>query len=101
MTNPSPFNWQEALNQNMPDLMKQIGTIREGMSADGALPANTKTLMMMLGDALLGHAEGVANIARGARAAGVTEEEIKETVEIAFMMGGLPVLITASNAFRR
>ena len=101
MTNPTPFNWQEELAQNMPELMEQIGTIRQETGADGALPAKTKTLMMMLGDALLGHAEGVANIARGARAAGVTEEEIKETVAIAFMMGGLPVLITASNAFRK
>lgn len=100
MTNPVPFNWQDALAQNMPELMKQIGSIRQETSADGALPAKTKTLMMMLGDALLGHAEGVANIARGARAGGVTEEEIKETVAVAFMMGGLPALITASNAFR-
>ena len=101
MTNPVPFNWQDALAQNMPELMKQIGSIRQETSADGALPAKTKTLMMMLGDALLGHAEGVANIARGARASGVTEEEIKETVAVAFMMGGLPALITASNAFRK
>ncbi|UCD08859.1 MAG: carboxymuconolactone decarboxylase family protein [Dehalococcoidales bacterium] len=101
MTNPTPFNWQEALTQNMPKLMEQIGTIRQETGADGALPAKTKTLMMMLGDALLGHAEGVANIARGARAAGATDEEIKETVAIAFMMGGLPALITASNAFRQ
>jgi alkylhydroperoxidase/carboxymuconolactone decarboxylase family protein YurZ len=101
MTNPTPFNWQDALATNMPDLMGQIGEIRQESGKDGALPAKTKTLMMMLGDSLLGHAEGVANIARGARAAGVTEEEIKETVSIAFIMGGLPALITASNAFRK
>ncbi|UCC16128.1 MAG: carboxymuconolactone decarboxylase family protein [Dehalococcoidales bacterium] len=101
MTNQTPFNWQDALAQNMPELMKHVGSIRQETGADGALPAKTKTLMMMLGDALLGHAEGVANIARGARSAGVTEEEIKETVAIAFMMGGLPALITASNAFRK
>jgi alkylhydroperoxidase/carboxymuconolactone decarboxylase family protein YurZ len=101
MAESTPFNWQDALTRNMPELMKQIGPIRQETGADGALPAKTKTLMMMLGDALLGHAEGVANIARGARAAGVTEGEIKETVAIAFMMGGLPALITASNAFRQ
>ena len=101
MAESIPFNWQEALAQNMPELMKQIGPIRQETGSDGALSAKTKTLMMMLGDALLGHADGVANIARGARAAGVTEEEIKETVAIAFLMGGLPVLITASNAFRK
>jgi alkylhydroperoxidase/carboxymuconolactone decarboxylase family protein YurZ len=101
MTNPAPFNWQEALDNNVPDLMKYVTPLRQETGADGALPAKTKTLMMMLGDALLGHAEGVANIARGARAMGVTEEEIKETVAIAYIMGGLPCLITASNAFRK
>jgi alkylhydroperoxidase/carboxymuconolactone decarboxylase family protein YurZ len=85
----------------MPELMNQIGQIRQETGSDGALPAKTKTLMMMLGDALLGHAEGVANIARGARSAGITDEEIKETVAIAFIMGGLPALITASNAFKQ
>ena len=100
MTESTPFNWQDALTQNMPELMKQVGPIRQETGSDGALSAKTKTLMMMLGDALLGHSEGVANIARGARAAGVTEEEIKETVAMAFIMGGLPALITASNAFR-
>ena len=101
MAESTPFNWQDALTRNMPELMKQVGPIRQETGSDGALPAKTKTLMMMLGDALLGHAEGVANIARGARAAGITEEEIKETVAIAFIMGGLPALITASNAFRK
>ena len=100
MAESTPFNWQDALTRNMPELMKQVDPIRQETSVDGALPAKTKTLMMILGDALLGHAEGVANIARGARAAGVTEEEIKETVAVAFIMGGLPALITASNAFR-
>ena len=101
MTSQTPFNWQDALTRNMSELMKHVDPIRQETGTDGALPAKTKTLMMMLGDALLGHAEGVANIARGARASGVTEEEIKETVAIAFIMGGLPALITASNAFRQ
>jgi alkylhydroperoxidase/carboxymuconolactone decarboxylase family protein YurZ len=97
----SPFNWQESLKENMPDLMKHVNEMRKGISADGAIPAKTKTLMMLLGDAILGHAEGVASIARQARAAGITDEEIRETISIAFIMGGLPALITGSNAFRK
>ena len=96
----SPFNWNEALQQNMPDLMKHVNEIRGELSADGAIPAKTKTLMMLMGDSLLGHAEGVANIARQARSSGVSDEEIIETIKVAFMMGGLPALITGSNAFR-
>lgn len=99
-TMTTPFNWHEVLQQNVPDLMMHVNEIRGELSADGALPAKTKTLMMLMGDALLGHADGVANIARQARSAGVSDEEIIETVKVAFMMGGLPALITGSNAFR-
>ena len=96
----SPYNWHEALQQNLPGLMKHVNELREEISADGVLPARSKTLMMLMGDALLGHSEGVASIARQARAAGVSDEEISETIKVAFMMGGLPALITGSNAFR-
>lgn len=96
----APFNWQTALEKSTPELLRSINSLRENINADGALPAKTKTLMMMLGDALLGHADGVANIARRARALGATEEEIAETVGVAFMMGGMPGLITGANAFR-
>ena len=96
-----PFNWQEALQNNTPELMKHVGVLREELSTDGALSARTKTLMMMLGDAILGHGDGVAAIANNARAMGVTEEEIVETIGIAFLMGGMPGLVTGSNAFRR
>jgi len=96
----SQFNWNTALQENMPQLMKNVSELRKGIAADGALPAKTKILMTMLGDALLGHADGVANIARQAMAAGASEEEIKETIEVAFLMGGLPALVTGANAFR-
>jgi alkylhydroperoxidase/carboxymuconolactone decarboxylase family protein YurZ len=96
----SQFNWQQTLQSNLPELMEHVNDMRKKTSSDGALPAKTKTLMMLLGDAILGHSEGVANIARQAKASGVSDNEIKETIEIAFMMGGLPALITGSSAFR-
>ncbi len=95
------FNWNEALQNNVPDLMKHVGELRLEISTNSALPAKTKILMTMLGDAILGHADGVSNIANQARNAGATEDEIKETVKVAFMMGGLPALVTGANAFRR
>lgn len=96
-----PFNWNEALQKNIPDLMKHVGDLRQEINTNIALPAKTKILMTMLGDAILGHADGVANIANQARNAGASEEEIQETVKIAFMMGGLPALVTGANAFRK
>ena len=94
-------SWQDLLENNTPDLMKVVGGTRESVMADGALSNKTKTLMTMLCDALLGHDGGVTTIANRARAAGATEEEIAETVGVAFLMGGLPALVTGANAFKR
>jgi alkylhydroperoxidase/carboxymuconolactone decarboxylase family protein YurZ len=51
-------------------------------------------------DALQTHGDGVATIAGRARAAGATEAEIQEAVEVAYLFGGTPALVTAMNAFR-
>jgi alkylhydroperoxidase/carboxymuconolactone decarboxylase family protein YurZ len=56
--------------------------------------------MTMIVDAITAHADGVANIANRARAAGATEAEITEAVEVAYLFGGTPALVTATNAFR-
>ena len=100
MTTSGPVNWQTALEKNSPELFKQVTGLREAVMTDGALSLKTKTLMTMLGDALLAHPDGVANIAKRARSLGASEAEIAETVGVAFLMGGLPGLVTGSNAFR-
>ena len=100
MTMPQVITWQTLLEKNTPELLKQVSGLREPMLADGALSSKTKTLMTMLCDALLGHSDGVANIAKRARALGASEAEIAETVAVAFLMGGLPSLVTGANAFR-
>jgi alkylhydroperoxidase/carboxymuconolactone decarboxylase family protein YurZ len=96
-----PAAWQTALEKNAPGLLNMVNGARESVLADGALSLKVKTLMTMLCDALLAHPEGVANIANRARAAGATEEEIAETVAVAFLFGGMPALVTGTNAFRR
>lgn len=100
MTSRGP-SWQESLRNTAPDLLEHITSLQEATTKDGALSLKTKTLMMMLCDALLGHTDGVAAIANRARALGANENEIAETVAVAFLMGGLPGLVTASNAFRK
>ncbi|MDA0771077.1 MAG: hypothetical protein BZY79_00735 [SAR202 cluster bacterium Casp-Chloro-G4] len=89
-----------ALQENDPKLAELLGSGRELILADGALSAKVKTLMTMLCDALLAHADGVAAISNRARALGATEEEIAETIRVAFWMGGLPALVTGVNAFK-
>ena len=99
MTSNAP-TWRDNLGKHAPDMLKQMTTLQETITKDGALSLKTKTLMMMLCDALLGHSDGVANIARRARTLGASEQEIAETVGMAFLMGGLPGLVTGANAFR-
>ncbi len=99
MSTPGP-NWQTMLGKSAPDLMKTVGDLQKAANTDSALSAKTKTLMMMLCDALLGHNDGVANLAKRARALGASEAEVAETIGMAFLMGGLPGLVTGANAFR-
>ena len=96
-----PAGWQTTLAENAPDLLELVNGARDSVLTDGALSLKVKTLMTMLCDALLAHPDGVANIANRARAAGATEEEIAETVAVAFLFGGMPALVTGTNAFRK
>jgi alkylhydroperoxidase/carboxymuconolactone decarboxylase family protein YurZ len=77
-----------------------MNSLQQFVAKDGALPAKVKTLMSMLGDAILGHSEGVRAIAQRARAQGATEQEIAETVRMAFACAGMPGLVTGTYAFR-
>ena len=100
MTTPKAGNWQAILGEFTPDLFKKVTGFRETVLVEGALSIKTKTLMMMLCDALLAHPDGVANIAKRARDLGASNAEIAETLAVAFLMGGLPSLVTGANVFR-
>src|SRR3989304_538506 len=100
MTSQAP-SWRDHLGKHTPELLKQMTALQDTIMKDGALSLKTKTLMMMMCDALLAHPDGVANIAGRARSLGATEDEIVETVGVAFLMGGLPGLVTGANAFRQ
>ncbi len=95
-----PVSWMTLLKDNAPGLFKDASGVREQIMADGALSQKTKTLMMMLGDAILGHDGGVTNLSKRAQGLGASKEEITETVGVAFLMGGMPGLVTGANAFR-
>ena len=89
-----------SLEANDPRLLEKVSEVRDFTLEDGALSTKTKTLMMMLCDSLLSHPDGVKAIASRARGMGASEEEIAETVQVAFLMGGLPALVTGCNAFQ-
>ena len=92
--------WIQTLRQRAPEFADSYMAQRERILRDGAIPAKYKHLMTMIVDALLAHPDGVTTIANRARAAGATEPEIQEAVEVAYLFGGTPALVTAVNAFR-
>ena len=92
--------WIQALQSRDPKFVDSYMAQREHVMRDGAIPAKYKHLMTMIIDALQSHPDGVANIANRARAAGASEGEIQEAVEVAYLFGGTPALVTAMNAFR-
>ena len=92
--------WIQTLQQRDPKFVKSYMAQRDRILGDGAIPAKYKILMTMIVDALLSHPDGVATIANRARAAGASEAEIQEAVEVAYLFGGTPALVTAVNAFR-
>lgn len=95
-----PF-FVEALEKCDPELLSRMTSLQDFAGKDGALPVKVKTLMSMLGDAILGHGDGVKAIAERARGQGATEQEIAETVRMAFLCAGMPGLVTGTYAFRK
>jgi alkylhydroperoxidase/carboxymuconolactone decarboxylase family protein YurZ len=92
--------WIQTLQQRDPQFAQTYLAQRERALKDGAIPAKYKILMTMIVDAIQAHPDGVANIADRARAAGASEAEINEAVEVAYLFGGTPALVTAVHAFR-
>ena len=95
-----PF-FVEALERSDPELLRIMNEVQQFAGKEGALPERVKTLMSMLGDAILGHGDGVKALAGRARAQGATEAEIAETVRMAFLIGGMPGLVTGTHAFSK
>ncbi len=93
-----PF-WAEAIEKNDPQLLQHMNHAKEFVMTDGALSAKVKILMGLFGDAMLNHSGGVKSLAAQARQKGATEEEINETVRMAFLWSGLPGLVIGTYAY--
>jgi alkylhydroperoxidase family enzyme len=55
--------------------------------------------MAMITDAIAAHPDGVTALANDARAAGASEAEITEAVEVGYLYGGTAALVMGANAF--
>ncbi|MBI3448699.1 MAG: carboxymuconolactone decarboxylase family protein [Acidobacteria bacterium] len=87
------------LEQSDPEFLEQVRGLSNFAMTDGALPAKTKILMTVLGEALLRREEGVKIASEIARNIGATDAEIRETVRLAFVLGGLPALSAATLGY--
>ncbi|UCE33825.1 MAG: carboxymuconolactone decarboxylase family protein [Deltaproteobacteria bacterium] len=95
--NASP-KWITKLQHNNPKLAEMYLSQSEKILKDGAIPAKYKILMTMIVDAITAHPDGCFALANRARAAGASEAEINEAIEVAYLFGGTPALVTATNA---
>ncbi|MDH4163813.1 MAG: carboxymuconolactone decarboxylase family protein [Nitrospirota bacterium] len=87
------------IKNNDREFYERIIDIREFAYREGALPVKIKLLMVLLMDAAYGSKIGCAKISDMARRAGATEDEIKETIRISFIMGGLNGLSAGLGAY--
>ena len=88
------------LGEKDPEFAQHLIKVLGLVDGPSALEGKVKVLMLMLGDAILGHGDGVAALAARARQAGASEAEINDTVRIAFNAGGVPALVTALRAYK-
>jgi len=72
--------------------------MRERILKDGAIPAKYKILVGMVTDAITAHPAGVTALANDARAAGASEAEITEAVEVGYLYGGTAALVMGVHA---
>jgi alkylhydroperoxidase/carboxymuconolactone decarboxylase family protein YurZ len=91
--------WLGAIEQRDPQFAGSYTATRERILKDGAIPAKYKLLMGMVTDAIAAHPDGVRMLADNARAAGASEAEITEAVEVGYLYGGTAALVMGVNAF--
>jgi alkylhydroperoxidase/carboxymuconolactone decarboxylase family protein YurZ len=91
--------WLHALQHRDPQFVDSYMAMRERILKDGAIPAKYKLLMAMVTDSIAAHSTGVTELADAARAAGATDAEIIEAVEVGYLYGGTAALVIGVNAF--
>jgi alkylhydroperoxidase/carboxymuconolactone decarboxylase family protein YurZ len=92
--------WLGAIQQRDPQFADSYMAMPERILQDGAIPARYKLLMGMITDAIAAHPDGVRTLADNARAAGASEAEITEAVEVGYLYGGTAALMMGVNAFK-
>lgn len=95
---PNAPQWMKKIQRHNTEFADIFSNLNQRILKDGAIPAKYKILMTMIVDAVMAHPAGCAALADRARAAGASEAEINEAIEVAFLFGGTPALVTATEA---
>ena len=86
------------LRHAIPDTWAGFAQMHKSAMAEGVLPTEVKELMALV-VGVVKHCDGcVAYHARGAAAAGATEEEVVEALGVALLMEGGPASVWAPRA---
>ncbi|MFO7153300.1 MAG: carboxymuconolactone decarboxylase family protein [Bacillota bacterium] len=89
----------EPVSENDPDFGKAIEEVYSSAMGEGTLDKKTKLLIALAVDAVNGATQGVANIARQLKDMGVSDEEIREALRIAYFASGNSILASYAAAF--
>lgn len=89
----------EAIKNWDPELYKIAAELADKAMAPGTLDVKTKMFVALAVDVVEGSREGVASLARGLRAMGVTDAQIGEALRAAYFAHGNAVLGPANAAF--
>jgi|SaaInl7_200m_RNA_FD_contig_21_1150896_length_517_multi_4_in_0_out_0_2 alkylhydroperoxidase/carboxymuconolactone decarboxylase family protein YurZ len=95
----APKSFLEILKDNDPEYHALVQELWDKTQAPGSLDAKTRSLMVILIDAMKGQKEAVKAVADRARSQGATDGEIRETVRLAFMAAGVSGLSAGVCAF--
>jgi len=79
-------------------VMKNMG---EFSPQGGAIPRKYRLLMSMVADGVLFHPHGVTALAKQAREAGATDDEVNEVMRIIYLSGGMVALINSLGAYEK
>jgi len=93
-------SFMDELKKRDPNFYEVVAAVSAKSQEPGILDAKTKTLITLALDAAGSHPDGVRNLAARARAVGVKDEEIMETIRLVFMVAGIPGLVAGLAAFR-
>lgn len=92
-----PENPLQAIADLDPELFQAVENTRTLSLGDGTLPRKYKYLIAMVLDATHGADQGVRDLARAARHAGATKEEIAEALRVAYFIDGVGCIYTAAR----